>query len=479
MENTPAFHPLDYVSVLRRRMWWLIVPVALAVIVGAALLAWLPRTYQASATIGVSLPGVSGQLLNETQRVTAEERARNISQTLLSQAVLERVVREEGFDKHLPIPEAVQKVRSSVQVQFPQPTPNMPAGSIEQFSLLYTDDSPAMTQHVANRLADVFVEETSRKREVRAEETSSFVAMQLSASKERLDQLEGQVRTAKEAFMGALPEQTNANVALVTGAQQQFESVTNAIASDQERLSNVERQINAIQSGSSSDPSTGAPAASSPTVLRLVSLQRELAAARTKYTDQHPEVLRLKDELARAQADAKAEAARPVSDRQAVLQLDPSYRGLVAERDEIKLRIADGQRRQAAIQQQIGMYRSRVDAAPRVEQQMATLQREYDLEKQNYSTLTSKLRDAQMNESLERMQGGERFTVLAHASLPDAPYTPNTQRLLALVLLVGFCLGGGLALGREYLDRSIHDARTLTDLDLPVLGEIPRITANA
>jgi uncharacterized protein involved in exopolysaccharide biosynthesis len=186
----------------------------------------------------------------------------------------------------------------------------------------------------------------------------------------------------------------------------------------------------------------------------------------------------LKDELAKAQADARADAARPESDRVATLRRDPTYSGLLKERDDIRFRIADGQRRQAAIQQQIGMYRARVDAAPKVEQQLATVQREYDLEKSNYSNLSTKLRDAQMNESLERNQGGERFTVLQHASLPSEPFSPNIPRLLVLVLLVGVCLGGGLALGREYLDRAIYDARALSELELPILGEIPRIAPN-
>jgi len=84
-----------------------------------------------------------------------------------------------------------------------------------------------------------------------------------------------------------------------------------------------------------------------------------------------------------------------------------------------------------------------------------------------------------MNESLERNQGGERFTVLQHASLPDSPFTPNIPRLLALVLLLGVCLGGGLALGREYLDRAIYDSRSIAELELPILGEIPRIAPNA
>jgi polysaccharide chain length determinant protein (PEP-CTERM system associated) len=478
MENTPAFHPLDYVSVLRRRMWWLIIPAAVVITLGILTVLWLPKTYQANATIGVSLPGVSGQLLNDSQRVTPEDRARNISQTLLSQAVLERVVREEGFDKHMSVADAVQQVRSNVEVKVPQPAANMPPGSVEQFDVLYKDSTPQMTQRVTNRLADVFVEESSRKRAVRAEETSMFIQQQLDASKARLDQLRERLRTAKEAYMGALPEQTNANVTLVTGLQQRLQSVATSIAGDQDRLSNVERQLSAMETGATSDAS-GAVTVMSPAVTRVIALQRDLAGLQARYTDQHPEVQKLRAELAKAQADAKAEATRPVADRQATLRLDPTYKALANERDEIRLRIAEGKRTQATIEGQIATYTMRVDAAPRVEQQMAALKNDNELEQANYTNLTNKLRDAQMNESLERKQGGERFTVLQHASLPATPFTPNVPRLLILVLLVGLCLGGGLALGREYLDRAIHDTRGLTDLELPVLGEIPRIAAGA
>jgi polysaccharide chain length determinant protein (PEP-CTERM system associated) len=461
-------------------MWWLIVPLSLAIVAGLALVMYLPRTYQAQATVGVSLPGVSGQLLSETQRVTAEERARQISQTLLSQAVIERVVREEGFDKNMPIPAAVQQVRSNVEVKVPQPEANMPPGSVEQFQVFYKNSTARMAQRVTNRLADVFVEESSRKREVRAEETSMFINDQLMASKMRLDQLENQLRTAKEAFMGALPEQTNANVALVTGLQQQMETVTNQIRGDQDRLTSVERQIGALTSGAVTDPSNAAgPAVPSSALARIASLQTALDAARARYTEQYPEVIRLKDELAKAQADARAEATKPESDRVAMLRMDPNYRSMVKEREDIRQRIADGQYRLKSIQQQVAMYRQRVDAAPKVEQQLGTVQREYNLERENYSSLAGKLRDARMNESLERNQGGERFTVLQHASLPSEPFSPNIPRLLVLVLLVGACLGGGLALGREYLDRSIYDSRSLAELELPILGEIPRIAPNA
>ena len=39
------FHPLDYVSVLRRRKWWFVAPLVLSIVVGAALAMLLPREY--------------------------------------------------------------------------------------------------------------------------------------------------------------------------------------------------------------------------------------------------------------------------------------------------------------------------------------------------------------------------------------------------------------------------------------------------
>jgi uncharacterized protein involved in exopolysaccharide biosynthesis len=139
------------------------------------------------------------------------------------------------------------------------------------------------------------------------------------------------------------------------------------------------------------------------------------------------------------------------------------------------LRIRELQRQESQIRSQIGMYRARVDSAPRVEQQFTTLQREYELEKQQYAELNGRKRNSEIAEQMERSRGSEQFTVLARAGFPTEPDNPKPVRLWTIVLLVGCVIGGGLALGREYLDRSIHDSRALNDLDLPVLGEIPRI----
>src|SRR5258705_279082 len=147
MDNTtPAFHPLDHLSVVRRRLWWLITPVVLAAIVGVALAMWLPRIYETHATLGVSIPSMSQQLVTNSDPVAPEER----------------------------------------------------------------------------------------------------------------------LRKSREAFMGALPEQTQANVALLTGMQQQLESTTNAVRGEQDRLSFIERQIDAMKGNVVTDISVPGASPSTP-----------------------------------------------------------------------------------------------------------------------------------------------------------------------------------------------------------------------
>jgi polysaccharide chain length determinant protein (PEP-CTERM system associated) len=477
MESAPAFHPLDYLSVLRRRFWWLVAPVVIAGAVAAALYVYLPRQYASTVTFGVSLPGVTGSLLSDASRVTPEERTRSINQLLLSPAVLERIVREEKMDEHTPVTTAVQGLASRIKIRMPPPDPNMPPGSVEQFYMDYKDGTPQRTQKIANRLADVFVEQSSRQRTERAEETSAFIEQQVMASHQRLNELEGRLRSAKEAYMGALPEQTQSNVTMATGLQQQLQTTVSALRGEQDRLSVIDRQIDAMKTGAGNEITvTGVPGATiSAPAARVIALENELAAARAIYTEKHPEIVRLRDELQSAKKDAAADANKPADDRLASLRVDPGYRALLGDREQARLRINELQRQQANIQEQIGMYRSRVESAPRVEQQVATLQRDFDLEKQQYATLINKLRDAELEQGVEKKQGSERFTVLARAALPKEPSSPNIPRLLLITLLAGVCLGGAFGLGSEYLDRAIHDARALTDLELPVLAEIPRI----
>jgi polysaccharide chain length determinant protein (PEP-CTERM system associated) len=481
MEDTHV-HALDYLSVFRRRKWWLVVPIVASIAVGALLVRYLPKQYRSSATVAVAASGVSTSLVGQSAPLDNEERLRAVSQQLLSGPTLARVAREEKLSAPGSEEAVITRLRSAVTITVPEPvaTTNEPR-HLDSFIVSYADADPGRTQRVANRLADVFVDESSKTREQRAEHTSAFIASQLAASQSRLAELEGRLRRAKESHIGQLPEQTQANLQTLSGLRQQIDANATSLRGEQDRLSMIERQLEGMKQGAADvflapRATTGSSEAAASPEARVLALQRELGAARLAYTDKHPEVIRLQDELATARKEAAAEHQRPASDRVAQLQLDPAYRQLNADRETARIRIRELLRAEEGMRRQIGVYQSRVESAPMVEQQLASVQRDFDLERQQYADLSAKLRAASMAESVERNRRGEQFTVLYSAAYPSEPIKPVPLRVMLLSLVVGVCLGAGLTLGREYLDRSVHNVRELRDeLDLPVLGEIVRI----
>jgi protein tyrosine kinase modulator len=468
-------HPVEYLGVLSRRRMWFAVPFALCVVGGVALAFLLPVTYRSSARIGIEAPAVT-DLVSPRTGLDREERLRPLSQQLRSPAVLERVAREERLVTDRPLDQVVQNLLDRIKVEVPPPIARTQSDpDLDAFDIVYLDRTAERAQRVAEKLAQVFVEEHTRSREVQAEGTTEFLSAQQRAAQDRIAELEKRLRTQKELNMGKLPEQTLANLQTLSGVRSQFESTSNNVRSEQDRLTMLDRQMQQMKEGFNSAPGAAGGPATSPQQ-RVVAIQRELDLARAKYTDKHPEIQVLEEELKSARADAAALRSQPESARQETLSADPAYQQLAAERNLTLLRVKALQRTEAQLSADIVRYQQRVESAPMVEQEVAPLQREYEFEKENLRQLSEKHAAALMQEQIARKRGGERFSVLNHAYVPASPESPNRPRLLLMALALGLALGASSAFGREFLDRSIRDARKLQDeFEVPVLAEIPRI----
>jgi polysaccharide chain length determinant protein (PEP-CTERM system associated) len=476
------FHPLDYVSVLSRRKWWFIVPLALSIVVGAILAMTLPREYTSEAEIGIADPTLSPELLRGVQSFDAKERQRAISQQLLSPKVLERVVREENLRPNKPVEQTAASLRANFEdhIVVPQPIGRMGVqrDGIESFKLGYVDSKPDVAQRIANRLATVFVEENSKTKTQQAQNTSEILGQQVKVSQERLAKLQEQLRRIKQANMGRLPDQINANVSMVNGLRQQHDALSLQLRSEQDRLSMLESQIDEMRRGGGSILTSSGTAAITAAQTRINDLNRQLRQYQASgYTDQHPDIIATKEELTVAQKEL-ASARQQNGAGTDVLAADPGYRQKVAERDAAKLHIATLQRQINQALSQIGSYQARVDSAPLVDQELSSLVQEEALERKRYEDLNEQHQKAQNNETVARSQGGERFVVLNPATLPTRPTSPDLMKLMAIAIGLGFMLGAAAVIGREFLDRSVHDARVLqNEFEIPVLGEIPRIHA--
>jgi polysaccharide chain length determinant protein (PEP-CTERM system associated) len=476
MDHTP--HALDYLSVVRRRRWWLVVPIVAALAVGVALLQYLPKEYRATVTLGVAAPTVSPTLVNQSAALDNQERLRALSQQLLSDPVLSRVVAEQGGGTG--DPGRVNALRSAVKITVPEPVARTDESRrLDAFMVAYTDSDPGRAQQTANTLATVFIDEHSKTRSASAGNTSAFLIAERDRAEQRLAQLEARLRQAKEGFIGRLPEQTQGNLAALAGLRQQLELNATSRRHQQDRVAMIQRQIETMEQDASKGITVagGLGLATGPD--RVSEIERELSAARATYTQKHPEVQRLEAELQTALREVVAPAPRPSVDRQARLQIDPMYRQLLADRETTRLAIRDLDNVAASVRAQMGDYQRRVDSAPMVEQHLASVQREYDLAQQQYTELSSKVQTAAMAEQLARNGNGEQFFVIYPAGFPAKPVSPVPARVMLIALLIGLCLGGAAALTREYLDRSVHSVSDLADeLELPVLGAVAHVPAS-
>ena len=284
---------------------------------------------------------------------------------------------------------------------------------LDTFVINYTDEQPELAQRIANRLAVGLRRGELEGPDGAGEDTTAFIDAQLAASQVRMTEIEARLRRSKEAHVGQLPEQTQANLQTLAGLRQQIVANATSARGERDRLSVIERQIDAIDRNTVDEPGNGRPAEGVLSAeARVSTLERDLAAAQATYTDRHPDVLRLKEELVSARRDAQAVRQQPAADRLARLERNPAYQQLVGERELSRTRITDLDRDSQETQLLIKAYQARVEAAPMVEQQLSSIERDYALERQQYADLSSKQRAATISASVERDRSGERFAVL-------------------------------------------------------------------
>src|SRR5262245_49529641 len=482
----PSFHPLDYMVVVHRRKWWFVVPLLVCIAAGAAAVAVWPKKFLSKAAIGMQSPTLAPDLLRGVSSMDPNERSRAVQQLLLSQSVLDRVIREEKMAQSTPAAEVAAGLRDNLAKNLEVPGPigsngrPDPTRGIDLFYLGYTDKNAERAQRIANRVAQVFVEENSKALTVRAENSADVLQQQLADSQAKLTSLEDTLTQKKKGYVGRLPEQVASNVQMVNGARSQLESLSMQLRSEQDHLAMVEGQLDQMRQGVGVEGMTsGTIAAAQAAQKHIDDLQAQLTADRALgYTDKHPDIIRVQEELKQARAELAASKATPVSNRDEQLKADPMYRQKIQERDLARLHIKELQNGSSAAQSQISVYQARVESAPVVEQELTSLDREYTLEKGRYSDLNNRYQQARVAEDVARKQGGERFSILYPANLPDDPIEPQPLKIMALAIVAGLVLGAGAALGREFLDRSVHDSRALqNEFEVPVLGEIPRIPA--
>lgn len=445
-----------YLDAPRRHPIAVLIPWALIVALSVVALFMLPKKFKSSTLILVESEKMPDSFVSKVATDDRSDRLEAIRPEILSRTRLENVL--ESTDPYPDIASkvrAVEKLRSAIYIN---------VSGNDGFTIDFVHSDPKKAQQVADRLATLFITESIKAREQQVEGAVDFLVTQVADSRKELEKKDEAVRRYKEMHMGRLPEQLQTNLATMGMLQRELQTIEESLLFARERQEALLRGRERAAPPAAAD---GAPAQGGGDV---TDLRRQLAALRSRYTDEHPDVQRLAARLARMEA-RMAEAAgtsRP-SD-------DPAVAVAREQLDRANLEVKRLEDKRGNLEGQIAGLRANIGETPRTEQELATLTRDYEKLNENYTALLTKQMEAQLAGRLERRWKGDRFRVLDPASLPERPYFPKVWMVVGLGIASGLFVGLLVAVLVEYFDSTVKDIRDLEVLQgFPVLAAIPPI----
>jgi polysaccharide chain length determinant protein (PEP-CTERM system associated) len=316
----------------------------------------------------------------------------------------------------------------------------------------------------------------------------------------RLEKKEEALKQFRMAHMGGMPEQLDTNLSMLERTQKQLEQLNDSLQDAQNRKLMLQEQIAqqrrmaeqmAQFSGSDSLLELDETEFQSPESQELASLRKQLEALEVRYTENHPDVRRLKAMIEKLEAqaekaqeeqaategaaspqEAEGSAGMPGPDMGAFMpsagdMLKPQLRQINYEIQEIRADISDAKKR-------MDVYQGRVEETPKIEQEVLTLKRDYENLKGLYNSLLDRKLEAEIAVSMEKKQKGEQFRILDPAKRPELPVEPDVNRIFMITLVLGLGLGVGLAYLREMMDTSYKEPNEAGEhLGLPILVSLP------
>jgi polysaccharide chain length determinant protein (PEP-CTERM system associated) len=467
--NTPAVHTIpdtlwDYFDVLRRRWIYLVTILPLSIL-GAVYLAYtLPPLYRASGTILLEPSSIPEDMIRTTVTTYASEQLELVWRRIFTNENLTGLV--ESIDPYpdldLSPNEKARMISQNTKTERVDPITMEPMLESAAFSVSYLNPDPELAHAVTQRLVQMFLDYTHDVRTEQATETHGFLELRAEDSRERMLELEERLAEFRSRYGNALPDAQTRNLQALDRAERDVDSLGLQILVADERKRSLELQLAQI------NPNLFDPAGDWRQELAL--LRAELAEARQKYTENHPDVRR----LTRAIEGMSARAG--LSPDEAVTPDNPEYIQVASQLDTVTRELAILQSNAARAREEIAGYERNMQLAPEVEQEYSRLMRDYELVRAALQGIEGRVGEAALAQVLESEQRGIRYSLVRAPSVPSSPDSPNRLGIMLLGIVLGGAVAVGLAAVRESADPSVRSARDLAELtDIKPIGTIPVI----
>ncbi len=475
--------PEDYLAILKRRWWIVLLPLLILPIVSYCFSYTIPPEYLSQTLVLVEGQKVPEGYVKPVLSDDLDSQLASMKEQILSRSRLQPILDNYNLfsNMHVDMDTRIDMMRKDIEIK---PIHSEVGRGLPGFFISFKASDPHVAQAVCSEITSMFTNENLKQRAQSAEGTTDFLRGQLENAKRNLDEQETKLAQFQQKNIGRLPSEENTNSNMLGTLSTQLESANQELSrKEQDRAllqSMLAQATNAPVSNGVTAPFL--PQTSNPALEaeqgELQVLQNQEADLLLHYTADYPEVISVRRKIADLRRKMTQQASAPSVSRipgaPAVVRESPAVQQLRAQLRAADLGIEEKRREQGQIQSSMQGYQAKLEASPAVEQQYKQLTRDHETALAFYNDLLTKMNTATMSTDLEKRQEGEHFQVMDAANLPDAPFSP--KRPVFALSGAGFGLALGLLVSGllEYRDTTFRTERDVWAFtNLPTLGVIP------
>jgi polysaccharide chain length determinant protein (PEP-CTERM system associated) len=480
-------HVLDEIRGAWRFRWIALACSFVIALIGWAIVFALPDRYAAEARVFVDTrtalkPALQGLTIDQS----VDAQINYVRQSLLEGPQLEQIATETGV---VPAPGTVdERTRATILGIFSnrivltavsagnQGDDRNTAGMVYGFQYMDPDRDRALK--VVDALLNTFVRETLGGKRESSEQAQKFLQAQIKDYEQRLSLAEEKLANFKKRNVGMMPSDQGGYFSQLQKETDDMKKADTELSIAVSRRDELSRQLHGDSVVSTAGAGTNGVAGSgSDSLSRIQEMQAKLDELLLKYTDQHPDVIAARATLAelKQRRTLELESLRR-GDASAVATSgagkNPVYQSMQLELNKVDVEIAALRRELAQHQATVADLRQHLNSAPQVEAEFQQLNRDYDVNKAQYTALLESYQKARLGERADNA-GSVRFEVVLPASAPPQPTWPHRMALLASIWLGSLVAGAAAAYGLHMLKpivSSVHAVNAMTEF--PVLGVV-------
>ena len=483
--------PSEYLKIIRRRKWLIILPI-IAVTSAVALVVYrLPDLYESATLIVVKPSTLPNSLVPSITEDSLTRQLTAIAQVVTSRSSLEPLVDKYELYKTErmrgePMESVIDMMRKDIKVEVNTSRNDITNG----FYITYRGRNPKSTQAVTSELAGKYISEQTKNTVNATTSAKLFIDQQVRQTKEELDVIDKQRLDFMQQNVGNLPTEATSLIGQLSGLREQQKALIAEVGRLQDRRSALASQLTLMRRQSeqtkedvaenTTDPKT--TIAWSQLLMRKATLEGELTHLKQELKEKHPDVIAKQKEIDQVKQDMDlmvSDWKDKIKEKQEKLEKRPDLT-VGGTESEIKLVEGEIKREQKMLddnEKQIGGILQRINNVPGAEVALGKMEREYQTKKSSYDQLLGQQQKITLGADAASQQQGEGIDVVDPANLPSKPVAPRRFMLTGIGLAVGLGLGLFLAgifeVPRLLTIQSAEDARHYTGL--PVLISVPEL----